>query len=77
MIGPYASPTRDGRLYAEFAPEVETRSTVCEPVAGQDYACRYDRRTNGFFDSDFGAWEAASVRLQRKQGRWRVVDPGE
>ncbi|MBL8651203.1 MAG: hypothetical protein JNL35_12480 [Sphingopyxis sp.] len=77
VIGPYASPARDGRLHAEFAPSVETRGAVCEPVGGRDYACRYERRTKGFFDSDFGVWEAASVRLQRKKGRWRVVDPGD
>ncbi|WP_144037741.1 hypothetical protein [Sphingopyxis sp. KK2] len=77
VIGPYVDQTRDGRLYAEFAPDVETRGAMCEPVAGGSHDCRYEVRTKSFFDNAFGQWQPMSVRLRWKNGRWRVVDPGK
>jgi hypothetical protein len=77
VIGPYVDRARDGRLYAEFAPDVETRGAICEPAGRGKHDCRYEVRTKDFFDNAFGPWAPAAVRLRWKGGRWRVVDPGE
>ena len=77
VIGPYVDTARDGRLYAEFAPSVETRNVRCQPAAATNYDCRYEVRTKDFFDNAFGSWEPVTARLQWKDGRWRIVDPGK
>jgi hypothetical protein len=77
VIGPYAETTRDGRFHAEFAPSVETRGTLCEAIGDDEYDCRYETRTKAFFDNEFGAWEAIGVRLQWKEGRWRIIERGK
>lgn len=75
VTGPYVDAARDRRPYAEFAPSVETRDVHCEATAAANFDCRYDVRTKEFFDNAFGSWEPVTVRLQWKDGRWRIVDP--
>jgi hypothetical protein len=77
VIGPHVERTRDGRLFAEFAPDVETRGVVCEPVADGEHDCRYEVRTKGFFDNAFSPWQLVAVRLRWKDEHWWVVDPGK
>jgi hypothetical protein len=73
LLAPFTDATKTARQYsAEFAPTVETRNVDCVPKGEDGFSCRFESRTKGFFDADFGAWIARSETVQRStEGHWR------
>src|ERR1051325_4179541 len=62
IIGPYVTHGRDGRAYAEFAPNVQTRNVACvETERAGVYRCSLERRVTGWSAQPSETWEAQTL----------------